>query len=325
MSKPSTGPAPQRGAALLTAMIIVTLIATLASAMVWQQWRAVQIESAERARVESGWVLLGALDWARLILAEDARGGNANTDNLTEPWAKPLEEARLSTFLAADKQNPSDDDGPEAFLSGSISDAQATYDLLNLVNNNPAKPEDEGTRKRDQFAILLGLCERLGLSNSVAEQIDDGIRAAGAAQPAADAPLMPARPEQLTWFGVDPASVAVLAPYVNLISPAVPVNVNTAPREVLAALSGKDLATAERLAQQRLSVPFATLDDFAKAAGYTLVADTIGVKTQYFIVRGRLRLADHVLEQRSLVMRSNNGKVTMVSTERVASTDAAVR
>jgi general secretion pathway protein K len=44
-------PRTQRGAALLTAMIIVTLVATLAAAMVWQQWRAVQVEVAERARL----------------------------------------------------------------------------------------------------------------------------------------------------------------------------------------------------------------------------------------------------------------------------------
>ena len=67
------GPAQrQRGAALLTAMVIVTLVATLAAAMVWQQWRAVQVEAAERARMQAAWILAGALDWARLILREDA-------------------------------------------------------------------------------------------------------------------------------------------------------------------------------------------------------------------------------------------------------------
>ena len=94
--------AQQAGAALLTAMIIVTLVATLAASMVWQQWRAVQVEAAERARTQSAWILAGALDWARLILREDARSGGA--DHLGEPWAVPLAEARLSTFLAADRQ-----------------------------------------------------------------------------------------------------------------------------------------------------------------------------------------------------------------------------
>ena len=69
--------------------------------MIWQQWRAVQVEAAERARTQSAWILSGALDWARLILREDARNGG--TDHLGEPWAVPLAEARLSTFLAADK------------------------------------------------------------------------------------------------------------------------------------------------------------------------------------------------------------------------------
>jgi general secretion pathway protein K len=40
----------QRGAALLLAMIIVALVATVTAGMVWQQNRAVQVEAAERAR-----------------------------------------------------------------------------------------------------------------------------------------------------------------------------------------------------------------------------------------------------------------------------------
>ena len=37
-----------RGAALLLALTLVALVATLAAGMVWQQWRAVQVEAAER-------------------------------------------------------------------------------------------------------------------------------------------------------------------------------------------------------------------------------------------------------------------------------------
>ena len=68
----------QRGAALLTAMIIVALVATLAGSMVWQQWRAIQVEAAERARTQPAWILSGALDWARLILREDAKNGTVD-------------------------------------------------------------------------------------------------------------------------------------------------------------------------------------------------------------------------------------------------------
>lgn len=44
---------PPRGAALLVAMIVLTLVATLAAGMIWQQSRAIGVEGAERARVQA--------------------------------------------------------------------------------------------------------------------------------------------------------------------------------------------------------------------------------------------------------------------------------
>ncbi|NDF65017.1 MAG: general secretion pathway protein GspK, partial [Betaproteobacteria bacterium] len=87
-----------RGMAMITALLIVALIATLAATTLWQQWKSLEVESAERQRQQSQWLLGGALDWARLVLREDARSGNL--DHLAEPWALPLQEARLSSFLA---------------------------------------------------------------------------------------------------------------------------------------------------------------------------------------------------------------------------------
>lgn len=143
------GPSSQRGAALLMAMVIVTLVSTLAASMVWQQWRAVQVESAERVRSQSAWVLSGALDWARLILRED--GKNEQVDHLGEVWAMPLAEARLSTFLAADGNNNSaldSDDSPDAFLSGKVDDAHAKYNLRHLVDGVATKDAEVKVFKR---------------------------------------------------------------------------------------------------------------------------------------------------------------------------------
>ena len=106
----------QRGAALLAAMLTVALVATLAAGALWQQWRTIEVESAERQRAQARWLLTGALDWARVILREDARasGANAGSDHLAEPWAVPLQEARLSSFLSAlpDGSSDSDDTPP---------------------------------------------------------------------------------------------------------------------------------------------------------------------------------------------------------------------
>jgi general secretion pathway protein K len=125
----------QRGAALLAAMLTVTLVAIFAASALWQQWRATEVEAAERARVQSGLILVGALDWSRLILREDARA-SGGADHLAEPWAVPLAEAKLSSFLAADKNISSDSlEGlPDAFLSGRIIDAQSKLNVRNLVN-----------------------------------------------------------------------------------------------------------------------------------------------------------------------------------------------
>ncbi len=306
----------QRGAALLMAMIIVTLIVTLATAMVWQQWRAVQVEAAERARVQSAWILTGALDWARLILREDARTGGA--DHLGEPWAVPLAEARLSTFLAADKDNT--DDAPDAFLSGSISDEHSRYNLANLVADGKVVPEE--------LAILERLCLAVGVAADVATRIATGLRdasaPAGAEGSSPAAPLLPRQVSQVAWLGLGAEALQRLEPYVTLLPTRTLVNANTASREVLVAtLKGLDLASAERLLQVRQRSHFKSLADvLAQIPGFDAGPNpAVGVVSNFFEVRGRLRLGDRTLEQRSLLERRGL-EVVLLQREQVASRES---
>lgn len=312
-------PRRQRGAALLTAMIIVTLVATLAAGMVWQQWRAVQVEGAERARAQSAWILYGALDFARLILREDLKSGRPTA--LTEPWATPLAESRLSTFLAVDKANA--DEGPEAFLSGNISDAQARYNLTNLVSGGKIAPLE--------LEALERLCLTLGLDAGMAARIARGMLDAtplptatttsGTATTAAAAPLQPKTIAQLAWFGIDQSSLQTLQPYVVLLPVVTKVNVNTAPKEVLiAAIKGLDASTAERLIQVRQRTPFKNMTTFAaEVPTLAPLPANLDTVSSFFEVRGRLRLADHVLTERSIVQRAPNGTSTVQLRERIAS------
>ena len=307
-------PRRQRGAALLTAMIIVTLVATLAASMVWQQWRAVQVESAERARLQASWILSGALDWARLILREDQRSGKVTA--LGNPWSTPLAEARLSTFLAVDKSNA--DDGPEAFLSGNITDAQARYNLTNLLS--------QGKVDALELETLERLCQFIGIESGVAQRIADGLRDASAvgtsAATTAAAPLLPRSVEQLAWLGIDASSIQALRPYVVILPAATLVNVNTASREVLAAaIKGLDLATAERLVQTRQREAFKDVEAFwAQVFNLKTATAKLDVRSNYFEVRGRVRLVDRVLTERSLVRRAGN-QVEVLQRERIASVE----
>jgi len=309
-------------------MIIVTLIASLAAGMVWQQYRAVQIEAADRARAQSGWILQGALDWARLILREDAQANRQKpVDHLGEPWAVPLAEARLSTFLAADKTAASDDEGPEAFLSGSIEDAQSRYNLRGLLGG-PQVPELE---KR----VLERLCSQVNAPPGTAAVIIAGLRAAfpapasAASVPAPAAseptisdsgPLQPAGLDQLTWMGLDADTIKRLQPYVVLLPKPSPVNLNTAPREVIAALfDGVDLASAERIVQGRKARPLQTTDEAKNflPATVEIAAGRASVESSFFIVTGRLRLDERQLEQRSLIERQGLNMV-ILARERVS-------
>lgn len=313
----------QRGAALLMAMVIVTLVATFAASMVWQQWRAVQVEGAERVRAQATWVLAGALDWARLILREDGRNGGS--DHLGEPWAIPLAEARLSTFLAVDGDNSAvDADAPEAFLSGRVDDAASRYNLRNLVNS-------DGDLVPEELVVLQRLCENAGQSAALADGLAQAVRQAtlatlalqsedsqflaklGGEEGLRKAPIMPQSADQLLWLGLDAGTLERLRPYLTILPEATQVNVNTAPKEVIAAvIDGLDLARAARIVQTRQRNPLKTTDELRAVLGAgNWNFSRIAVKSDYFEIRGRLRLDDNVIEQRHLVNRPTPNDVVV--------------
>jgi general secretion pathway protein K len=296
--------ARNRGAALLAAMLTVTLVASFAATALWQQWRAVEIETAERARVQAAWILIGALDWARLILREDARSGGV--DYLSEPWAVPLQEARLSSFLAADKSNTGGTTAEEqldVFLSGQIEDMQSRLNVLNLAD--AAKVSAPDVRN---FARLFDL---LGLPQNELLRLAENLRFASDTSPdnrsGAFAPLMPQRVEQLAWLGLSASTIARIKPFVCVLPVRTPVNLNTASAEVIyASIPGLDMSQAQRMVDERTRSHFRTLDDAGK-----LISEIAGrvneghhsVATRFFEVRGRLRLEAAVIEERSLLQR----------------------
>ena len=299
--------AGQRGAALLLAMMILALVTTLTAGMVWHQRRAVQVEAAERARVQAGWVLRGALDWSRLIIREDLRAAQRRAHFYTwgrDAWGTPLAEASLSSFLAADKDNNADA-GLDAAISGVIVDAQGKLNLRGLVDGagKPIPARVQGLQR---------LCDLLAAPGDTASRVADILAKSLAPRSDSDAGALPIRPEQLTdlaWHGLDPATLGRLAPYVELLPSITPVNINTAPREVLvAAIDGLDTANAERLVQSRLRAPFETLDAVRSVLGDSIKLDEtrVGVSSAWFEVSGQLRLDERVVEERSLVQRDGD-------------------
>lgn len=302
----------QHGAALLAAMLTLALVASLASAALWLQWRQVEIEIAERGRAQTQWLLTGAFDWTRLILAEDARSAQ-NIDHLGEPWALPVQESRLSTFLSQDQQWREGD--PEVFLSGQISDAQSRLNLTGLVADGQASPS--------ATAAWVRLFERLDLPMGELELLlrqwpQAYAAAAAAAQSATNtssasktstpqAPLLPQRWDQLTWLGLSASTVDRLRPYATVLPKVTPVNLNTATAPVLeAVIPGLDASGARQLVARRSQRPWNTLQEAAEALGplgRMLDHNQHAVSSQFFEIQGRIRIDDLVQEELALVQR----------------------
>lgn len=299
---------PQRGAALLAAMVTVALVATLASAALWLHWRQVEIEGAERARAQTQWLMTGALDWTRLILAEDARTSSV-IDHLGEPWAIPVQESRLSTFLSQDHQWREGD--PDVFLSGRITDAQARLNLTSIASGQQIDTP--------VLAAWVRLFQRLNLPLSELDALSQRwIQAYAAAHSTelssqkntAPAPLLPDRVEQLVWLGLSPATLEVLKPYIAILPKATPVNLNTASEVVLESIiPGLDIADARRLIQQRALHPWENLQDIKPLLTSTqalrLDNRLHDVKSSYFEIHGRLRIERVVRDNIALVERQS--------------------
>ncbi|OIP16629.1 MAG: general secretion pathway protein GspK [Comamonadaceae bacterium CG_4_9_14_3_um_filter_60_33] len=307
----------QRGAAILTAMLTVVLVATLASAMLWQQWRGVEVESAQRTRVQSAWILTGALDWARLILREDARQGGP--DHLAEPWAVALAPARLTTFLAAQQGQAlvGDDDSSaqDAFLAGSMQDLQARLNVTNLLDN--------GKLHEPSVVAWERLFGQLNLPGNELTTFTQQLLLAHApsldAQNTAIAPLRPQSVSDLVWLGLSPATLQALRPFVTLLPARTPVNLNTATPEVLmASLDNMDMAQARALVGARDLQHLKTLPDAEKRIGDSEIKLNAGlhaVATRFFSVTGQLRVGQTMLQETSVLQRDGM-KVKILSRTR---------
>ncbi len=290
-----------RGAALLMAMITLTLVATLAAGAAWQQWRGVETERAERERGQAAWLLVGALDWARLILREDARTGGA--DHPGEPWAVALQESRLSSFLAADATTAAlmaDQANDDVFLSGQIQDLQARLNVYNLIEAGRISPP--------ALAVFAKLFDLQGLDAVELAALAENLRASSDLSPdaatGARAALLPQRLDQLTMLGLSQTSLERLRPFIVWLPSRTPINLNTASAEVIyASVPSLEFDGARKIVDERQKQHFKSLSDagnLVPAIAGQFSDGQHSVASRFFEVTGRLRLANG--EQSTVVM-----------------------
>jgi general secretion pathway protein K len=316
----------QRGAALLTAMLVVALAVTLVSGLLWREELRVRTLENQRLRDQAQWLGIAAADWARLILREDLYQ-TRNVDHLGEVWAVPIAETPLSDFLQSQGGGASVNDADrETWLSGQIVDAASRFNLTSLLEEN-APMGDRGwvTATRinlEAEMIFARLLQSAGLDPGGAARVAQMmLLSRQSLTTQGDAPLPISSVQDLLAFipGATPDALARLAAYTVVLPRPTPVNANTASPMVLAAVLGIDLSQAEQLVADRAQAYFSDypglMSQMRQRAPQGLMTTNrnVGVSSEYFWVIERLRHGRVTVTQQALVARrSSPGNATQV-------------
>jgi general secretion pathway protein K len=307
----------QRGAALLIAMLVLTLVATVAAAMVWHQQRAIEVEAAERAGTQAGVMLNAIADTARFFIRTLPPGTPfVNGTGISQE----LKDMRLDQLLAADRNNNADTT-LEAFFSAQITDAQGRYNLRRVV-------ADDGKPVPVELAGLRRLCQAVGLPAETADQLAAALGPAWSGQDD-EGPLPPGRIDQLAWLGLDANVIALLAPHVDVLPVRTAVNVNNASAPaLLAAVDSLDAGSAQLIINRRPPTGWKEAAAFRALLPENAVVDEgrVGVQTRYFNLRASVRLGDRErVEQWLLESRSGGNNEVAVLRHRPSSVIDAAR
>ena len=276
----------QHGAALILAILVVALASTIALFMANQQSMWTQQAIHLSARSQTNALAHAAIDWARGVLAEDAR--NSTVDHLGETWANQVPSLPVES----------------ANISGAIYDQQALFNLNNLVRNGRDSEADIALFKR----LLTQLQLPTDLVNPLIDWIDEDslVHFPGGAEDAdyligdqayrcANQALVSVD-ELYRVRGFNHANIARLKPFVTALPERTTININTAPREILMALL-PDLAETDisTLLDNRKTAFYKSKQDFRARLPHAAPA----LRDEYFDVTSNYFLA-------AVIVRSNH-------------------
>jgi general secretion pathway protein K len=201
----------------------------------------------------------------------------------------------------------------------SIEDAQGRFNLNDLLRNNAASAPD--------IEIFRRLLVVLSLQPALADALVDWIDADGEARPAGaeDIEYLNGKPSYRTGNqrlasveelrlvrGFDAKTLQTLLPFVTALPPAAgrtPINVNTAKPEVLAAVANKDLAWAQREADNLRDTPMRNPGEVAKLLQLPAGAapPLTDVKTSFFLITLDTSIGRHQRQTVALMQRDGKG------------------
>jgi len=297
-------PASQRGAALITAILVVALATAIAASLTWDLFLD-QRRAFGRITVDQGFMYsLGAEAWAKQILKDDAEDNQV--DHPGEAWAIQIAPLPI--------------EGGQ--IQGRIEDLNGRFNLNNLVDavgaSDPAAIE--GFRR-----LLLALELDVRLADRMADWIDrdlepnfpDGAEDSvylGRQPPfrTANRPITSVSEMLLVYPELGQAGYARLRPYVAALPRGTFININTArPEVLLTAAENMGFREAERIAADRPEAGWESLEQLgdmipAEARG------ALGVASNWFRLAVRVDIGTQRFTMYSLLHRDASGSVSTV-------------
>jgi general secretion pathway protein K len=284
----------ERGLALIIAMLVAALAAAVAISVATAQAQWAAHVSHRRDRVQAESIVLAGIQWARQVLDVDERA--TAYDHLGEPWALPLPPTPVENGM----------------VEGRIVDAQS---LLNANNLAGRRADSERPRFERLFAALR-IAPSLVPAITDWVDVDDVAQPGGAEdawyrnapQPSLTANTAAVRVQELALVrGMTTPALASLMRFVTALPVDTPLNVNTAPIEVLAAsIANVEPGAFAAFMASRTQRPFASIAEFRERLppGASIGDESLyTVKSRYFLVYVRARQGDTSAEARALIER----------------------
>jgi general secretion pathway protein K len=296
----STQASRQRGVAVLTAMLVVTIGTVIAVNLMWLSSLDQRRTGAALAADQALLYLQGAEAWVGDILRQD-QIESGDSDHLGEIWA--VEIAPLPV------------DG--GMINGRLEDMQGRFNLNNLIMPD-GQVDQIATRQFERLLETLQLDP--GLAAVVTDWLDSDTEAGfpsggeDATYAAMDPPyrtpnaLITTPSELMANAGFDRDTFRVIEPYVTALPSGTTLNVNTASAVLLASLSDDiDLATGEALVEERGGANFADIDASFEGRVEPEVLARIDGVSSYFVLTGTVALGTYQLTMYSLLERDPSG------------------
>jgi len=307
----------ERGIAIVTVLLVVALAATLAASVLWRQQVATRDVENQRLATQTMWAERAAVEWARALLR--AQSATSIVTFVGQTWSAPVDEVRLADLLPPEAAELNAELA-SASISGRVEDAQARFNLSNLVSRiAPGQPWQTNAEGVLAYRRLLGA---LSLNPALAQTTADYmLRSLRDAQGPGGWPLQLVSVDDLARVpGHDAQAIAALAPLVTVLPDRTAINVNTALKPVLlAAIPSLSDSQAQRLIERRGSAYFVSTGDIAEyltpVQGSTTLPDgaIATVNSGYFLVHCRIHSARINMRVDTLVARYGSGNFAWTS------------